>query len=116
MSIYECVRRIGLREDFVCVTIPYMPKRIYAMHFIVACLGVCLCDFAYVPGVCLCDFAKSYWILLSWWLSCVTHPVLSHRDCFGIVCATLPGVIPPIVGGVIPPETYAFYREVEFRN
>ena len=51
MSIYECVRRIGLRGDFVCVTILYMPKRIYAMHFIVACLGVCLCDFAYVPGV-----------------------------------------------------------------
>ena len=51
MSIYECVRRIGLRGDFVCVNILYMPKRIYAMHFIVACLGVCLCDFAYVPGV-----------------------------------------------------------------
>ena len=44
---------------------------------------------------------------------CMTHPVLSHRDCFGIVCVTLPGVIPPIVGGVIPPETYAFYREVD---
>ena len=42
MSIYDCVRRIGLRGDFVCVTILYMPKRIYAMHFIVACLGVCL--------------------------------------------------------------------------
>ena len=59
-----------------------MPKRIYVMHFIVACLGVCLCDFAYVPGVdcvaspnptgfywvgvCLCDF--------TWCLSVWLHP------------------------------------------
>ena len=103
-------------RGFVCVTILYMPKRIYAMHFIVACLGVCLCDFAYVPGVDCVTSPNPTGFLLSRWLSGVTHPVLSHRDCFGIVCVTLPGVIPPIVGGVIPPETYAFYREVEFQT
>ena len=42
----------------------------------------------------------------------VTHPVLSHRDCFGIECVTLPGVIPPLVGGVIPPEPTTFCSEV----
>ena len=52
MSIYECVRQIGLREEFVLCDYPvYAEENIYAMHFIVACLGVCLCDFAYVPGV-----------------------------------------------------------------
>ena len=67
-----------------CVTILYMPKRIYAMHFIVACLGVCLCDFAYVPGVDCVASPNPTGFLLSWCLSvrlhlvfvCVTSPAL----------------------------------------
>ena len=91
IRLCECLHEhIWLRTSdgdyagFVRWDCPVYAKRIYAMHFIVACLGVCLCDFAYVPGVWLCGFAKSYWILLSWCLSvwlhlvfvCVTSPAL----------------------------------------
>ena len=61
-------------RGFCLCDYPVYAKRIYAMHFIVACLGVCLCDFTYVPGVWLCGFAKSFWIYIELVYVCVTSP------------------------------------------
>ena len=78
------MRRIGLRGDFVCVTILYYAKEniCHAFHSCVPrCMSVWLC---LRTGRWLCGFAKSDWILLSWCLSvrlhlvfvCVTSPAL----------------------------------------
>ncbi|KAK2370455.1 hypothetical protein QL285_083505 [Trifolium repens] len=85
MSICECVRQIGLREDFVLCDYPvYAEENIcHAFHSCVPrCMSCVTCLRTRRLSVRLRQIPLDFIELV---LSCVTHPVLSHRDCFGIV-------------------------------